>query len=479
MDHFVNSVESKRYICSRLDMLLSEIALRFLFFYANATGAGDFMPGNTLKEGFYRTLTLCPWFAGDIKQTSGGGMEVIVDKDNLNMPDYRESASSVHFSKIQSSGFSPATWPDDVVPVGLVPCPDKATGRIKLLHVHIVRLKDNSGMAISVNFNHGVADSNSIMTFVNRWADETRALVTGVPVAEVTYCFGADIIKKHLPSERAPLSEASSKVLSVKSRVADFIMWLSPNKRRRLMSYLVNSASPRGHLFRISRAKIDGLRSQVLEHLPHGTRLSTNDIISAVAHRVHEQAVIRKHRGWLKKLTDRKNGAAGEHCTVVVVNYRHHLGMAELNFMGNPALAEYFLTPMHQAHLPITPKTIAMVASQIRSRVSAVTSPRIGQTVDILESGDTSTGNFLAIAMNYKVLTGASNIASLKMYIADFGSGVQAFSTVPPELNMGSFMILPSPPPSKDILINYFDASSVMDSVMKNEFWSEFSELIY
>ncbi|ORX74682.1 hypothetical protein DL89DRAFT_21161 [Linderina pennispora] len=108
-------------------------------------------------------------------------------------------------------------------------------------------------MAISVNFNHGVADGTTVMTFLNRWADETRALVTGIPVAETTFCFGADILRRHLPSERAPLSEVSSKVHSAKSRVADFIMWLSISKRARLMNYLINSASPRGHLFRISR----------------------------------------------------------------------------------------------------------------------------------------------------------------------------------------------------------------------------------
>ncbi|ORX64469.1 hypothetical protein DL89DRAFT_185650 [Linderina pennispora] len=479
MDHFVDSIESQKYICRRFDMLTSHITIRFLFFYANSGGAEDFMPGRQLEEGFYRILALCPWFAGVIKQTRGGGMEVIVDKGNLNMPDYRESQSLVPFSKIQSSGFNRATWPDDLVPVGLAAYPDETTRMIKLLHIHVVRLKDNSGVAISVNFNHGVADATTAITFLNRWADETRALVTGVPVAEATFCFGADIIKRHLPSERAPLSEVSCKVLSAKSRVADFIMWLSPNRRGLLMNYLINSASPRGHLFRISRAKIDGLRDQVLEHLPHGTRLSTNDIISAVAHRVHEQAVARKQQGWLAKLTDRKNRLAGEHCTLVVANFRGHLGMTELNYMGNPVFGEFVLTPMHQAHLPITPKTISVVAAQIRSLVSAITLPRIGQNIDVFDSGEKYAADFFAVAMNHKLVTATSNIASTKMYAADFGHGVQAFSTVHPEFSMGLFSILQSPPPSKDILVNFCDAALVMDGFLKNEFWSDFSELVY
>ncbi|ORX66549.1 hypothetical protein DL89DRAFT_270086 [Linderina pennispora] len=294
MDHFVNSVESQKYVCRRHDMLTSLV---------------------TLEEGFYRTLVLCPWFA----------------------------------CKIQSSGFNRATWPDGLVPVGPVPCPDKATGKIKLLHIHVVRLKDNSGMVISVNFNHGVAD------------DETRALVNGRP----------------------------AKQLSTKSRVADFILWLSPNKRTRL---------------------IDGLRSQVLEHLPHGTRLSTNDVISAVLHRVHEQSV---------------NGAAGEHCTSVIVDH------PSMNYMGNPVFGEL-------AHQPITAKTISVL-----------------------------------------VTTTTNTVASAKMYAADFGNGVQAYSTTHPELSMGVFVILPSPPPSNDILVNICDASSVMDGVLKNEFWSDFAEMIY
>ncbi|ORX66108.1 hypothetical protein DL89DRAFT_71939 [Linderina pennispora] len=460
-------------------MINSYVTARFLFFYANSAGAEDFMPGRQLEEGFYRTLALCPWFAGDIKPTRDGGMEVIVDKGNLNMPYYRESQSLVRFSKIQSSGFNRTTWPDDLVPVGPVPCIDRATGMVKLLHVHVVRLKDNSGVAISVNFNHGVADGTSVLNYFNRWADETRALVTGVPVAEATFCFGADIIKRHLPSERASLSEASQKVLSSKSYVADFIMWLSLDKRRKLMSYLINSASPRGHLFRISRAKIDRLRNQVLEHLPHGTRLSTNDIISAVLHRVHEQVVTRKQQGWLESLMDWMNGAAGEHCTVVIADYRRHLGMAELNYMGNPVYGEVVLTPMHQAYQPITPKTISVVASQIRSLISALTLPRIGQTVDAFDSDEKHAADFFAVAMNHKLLTRTSNIASTKMYAADFGHGVQAFSTTHPELAMGLFVILPSPPPSKDILVSFCDAPSVMDSVLKNEFWSDISELVY
>ncbi|ORX73403.1 hypothetical protein DL89DRAFT_255500 [Linderina pennispora] len=429
-----DNIESKEYICRRYEKQFSHITIRFVFFYANTAGAGDFMPADQLEEGFYRTLALCPWFAGELKQTPSGGMEVIVDEEKLNMPYYRESQSLVHFSKIQSSGFHRMTWPDNLVPVGPVAYPDKATGMIKLLHIQVVRLKENSGVAISVNFNHGVAD------------DETRALVSGVPVAEASFCFGGDIIKRHLPTERAPLSEPSCKVLSAKSHVADFFMWLSLNKRGMLASYLVNSASPRGHLFRISRSKIDRLRSQVLEHLPHETRLSTNDIISAALHRVHEQAVIGKSRGWLDRLTGWKNGVAGEHCTAVVVNYRRQLGMSELNYMGNPIFSEFVLTPMHQANLPITPKTISEVAGQIRSQVSALTIPRIGQNIDVFDSGEKYAADFFVIGMTHKLMTITTNITSAKMYSADFGHGVQAFSTIHPELAMGIFLILPSPP---------------------------------
>ncbi|ORX68456.1 hypothetical protein DL89DRAFT_268306 [Linderina pennispora] len=134
-------------------------------------------------------------------------MEIVVDKGHLSMPGYHESLPLVHFSKMQSSRFNPATWPDNLVPVEPVPSPNKATGKIKLLHVHVVRLKDNSEISISINLSHSAADSITFMTFLNCWADEMCALVAGVSVAEVTYCFGADVIKQHLLSERAPLSD--------------------------------------------------------------------------------------------------------------------------------------------------------------------------------------------------------------------------------------------------------------------------------
>ncbi|ORX66430.1 hypothetical protein DL89DRAFT_269991 [Linderina pennispora] len=482
MDHFITSVVSTTYRCRKVELSYSTMNIRPIYFYANSTAAKDFMPSDKLQEAFYRTLAQFPWFAGYYKQSRKGGLNVVVDRNSLNLPEYRESQSDKHFREIQSAKFNPTTLPGDIFSVGHIPCPDKETRKIKLVSIHIVRLKDNSGIVIAASFNHGVADGTSAVLFLNRWAEETRALVSGEKVADASFCFGVDTLMEHLPTERSPLGETARAVLSKKSRLGDFIMWLSPNKRGKLLNHLARKAPTRGHLFRIPRAKLDEFHNKVLECLPPESRLSTNDVLSAAFNKVHEQAaadVAKGNRGWIAKLTGRANAISGEHCMVVACDLRGRLGMAELNFIGNPISGEYVVTPMDQAHSPITMESIAAVAAQVRSLVSSLTPPYIGQLIEMTESDDVYTADIIAASMGYKLVSVTTNMVSRNMYRTDFGNGVQTMVTIHPDFGPGTFVILQSPPPSTDVLVNISVQSPVMERILKNGFWMDMAEVIY
>ncbi|ORX71765.1 hypothetical protein DL89DRAFT_255504 [Linderina pennispora] len=468
MSNILSAIDSKVYKLQRIDSVLSSYNIRTISFYANAGLTDDFMPSQTLEEAFYQTVVEFPLLTGHLNQVSGGWIEAVVDKTCLNVPDYRESQSDIHFRDIKSAKYNPATWPDNLIPFGAFACPGAATGTIKLVSAHVVRLKDNSGVIISLNINHGIVDGYSFLLFFNRWADQTRALVSHRQAEPLSICLDRSAILQYLPSEREPLS--------------DWLVWLSPSTRGRLLSYLGSMAPTCGHLFRISREQLSRLRNQVLECMPAGARLTTNDVLTALVYKVHGQAkfgVAATTRRWSAWGSKGDVEANSEHALVIACDLRGRLGMEGINFIGNAQLSGVILNPMKHGKDTITPQILADIAAQIHSVVSNLSSPYIGSYVDFLESESFNTGALIAAKMKYGLYTLTTNMMHRKLYGADFGNGVQAFSTVAPNYPGANAIFLASPPPSTDILINFTAAAKEMDHILKNAFWRDITTLVY
>ncbi|ORX74250.1 hypothetical protein DL89DRAFT_254120 [Linderina pennispora] len=482
MSQFLTGIDSKIYDLTKYDVLLSSYNVCIVFFYANDNLTDSFMPSQELEDAYYKTVLQFPLLAGQIKKKGGGTLQVVVDKSDLNLPGYRESQSDTHFSDIKSADFNPTAWPSDLAPVGNTAYPDRNTGVIKLLNTHVVRLKDNSGIIISFNTNHVATDAFGSLEFFNQWAAETRALVTGVHAEKVSYCFDREAIQKHLPSKRLPLDDTTFRAYTIKSRIADWLLGLSPNSRAKLLNYLGNRNPTRGHLFRISREKFDHLHSRVLECMPPGVRLTSNDLLSAIAYKVHGQAKLdadAANIGWLGRLTNRSVNAKGEHGLSVACDLRGLLGMSDTNYIGNPLFTAIVNNQMSHAEQPITPQTLAEIGAQVRRSLSNVSPPFIGSFIDFVDSDSFKAGSLIASGMKSALITLTSNITRAKLYHADFGSGVQAFSTVCPNYRAVQYIILPAPPPSKDILVNFTASASEMEFILKNEFWRDITTLVY
>ncbi|KAJ1940314.1 hypothetical protein EC988_007069, partial [Linderina pennispora] len=210
MDYLRDSIESATYALSVLDEAVSYAYIRHVNFYSNSMGSRDFMAKDKLEQAFYQTLVHFPPFLGDITQTSTNRLQVVVDKDNLNIPKYLESQSGVHFSDIESAGYHQDTWPRNLATAGKIPSPDPATGRIKLIDIHVMRLKENSGVIISTAFAHVITDGYGCFEFLNRWADEARALISGEPAEQIAYCFDRAVVHRHLPEENVPVKKEVS-----------------------------------------------------------------------------------------------------------------------------------------------------------------------------------------------------------------------------------------------------------------------------
>ncbi|KAJ1958016.1 hypothetical protein EC988_000534 [Linderina pennispora] len=482
MHYFVNSVESKAYRLSKQSAYMAVSNIRLVFFYCNTDGSANFMPARELEEGFYRTLVHFPHMTGYLKQTGYDTMDIIVDKTKLNMPDYRESQSDIHYQDIESANFDPATWPSDLLPVSDFVCPEKDTNLIKLANFHVVRLKENSGIAISQNINHGIVDVYSAAEVLNRWAEETRALLTGVPAKPPNYCLDDRISLKYLPSERTEIGDEIRRHYSErKSLLTDWLKWLSPNSRGKVLNYVSSRQPLRTHLFRVRREKLDELRLELLEHVPPGTRLSDHDILCAIGYKLNGQATYdaaSKTQSWLDKLLGYKPGTTGDHCILIPHDIRHRLGMEHLNCIGNPLQGMIEVLPVGYAQSPTTNQSIAEMAYRIRKITDSVTPESIGTVMDIIERDTCDIGTFLS-GMKFDVHTVVANLTRIKLYDANFGSGVQAFSTLCPPFVMGTFAFMPSPPSSTDTIIFVTNSPDVMDGILSNTFWKDFATMMF
>ncbi|ORX70748.1 hypothetical protein DL89DRAFT_266894 [Linderina pennispora] len=483
MEAFVNNIESKIYPLSRIDTMLSVRYTRFVFFYRNSSSSNSFMSAANLEEAFYRTALLFPMIAGYLQQNKVGNLEVVVDKTSLNLPRYCELQSDTHYDDLAMSNYSPRAWPSDITPADRVPLPDKDTGVIKIADIRVARLKENSGVVISTSFNHAVIDGTGCLEFFNRWANETRALASGSDIGKANYCFDREAIKKNLSDEHMALDGSTLAAYADRSFLGDSLASLSPRTRAKLWNDIERQTPIRGHLFRIKRGKLDSLRAQVLECMPPGARISSNDILTALAYAVHglaEADVSKSKKGWAGRHCESNWKKRREHYLCVPVDMRYRLGLMDTGYIGNPLLSASTINSLEYADSPMTIQKLADTASQVRAAsILMMTPPYISAFFDMMESASSDTSSFISVYSNFRLSTMVSNLSLSKLYAADFGSGVQAFSTIPTDYGLGIVGILPSPPPCKDFLVNFSASALQMDSILRNDFWMDIASLVY
>ncbi|KAJ2393435.1 hypothetical protein GGI05_002428, partial [Coemansia sp. RSA 2603] len=133
MEH-IGDIQSAVIQLSSQDALLSFANHPLVHFYANTNGDGanDFMPTDMLKMSMFIALKEFPILLGHIQSSTGGLHCVVVDKDNINMPEFVESFSETCFDDIKSARFNWNSWPAGVAITGAATEPS-FDGTIKLL----------------------------------------------------------------------------------------------------------------------------------------------------------------------------------------------------------------------------------------------------------------------------------------------------------------------------------------------------------
>ncbi|KAJ2740763.1 hypothetical protein GGI20_005629, partial [Coemansia sp. BCRC 34301] len=117
MEYFTANVEPQTIELAVLDTLSSFSNIPFIYHFENTApdNRDAFMPTDVLRVAFYKTLLEFPILAGHLHMSSDGRASVVVERNNLNLPEYRESTCDIHFDQLKAASYN---W--DLFPKGLV-----------------------------------------------------------------------------------------------------------------------------------------------------------------------------------------------------------------------------------------------------------------------------------------------------------------------------------------------------------------------
>ncbi|KAJ2820433.1 hypothetical protein GGI24_004488, partial [Coemansia furcata] len=242
------------------------------------------MPTSLLRESLFATLVDFPILVGHLSMDSSGSAKVVIDKDNLNIPDIRESQSSAHFHDLQAAKFAWSALPDGVATVGSMTTLGVG-GVIKFVNVHIVRLRDNSGVVIFANVPHYVVDGVGYCEFINRWAEVCRWMHSGdtlhrLPAYHGT--FSRNVLSKLMPDDCGSLDDSTRELFTTSGILSKWLAWISPGTRGTVLSAAAALTSIEGHVFHISPKNLAMLHTLVREYVPSDERITNNDILTAL-----------------------------------------------------------------------------------------------------------------------------------------------------------------------------------------------------
>ncbi|KAJ2049491.1 hypothetical protein GGI08_005729, partial [Coemansia sp. S2] len=357
------------------------------------------MPSQLLRDSFIMTLLDFPILVGHLEMDGSGHARIVVDRDNLNLPEYLESQSDVHFQALQASKFSWDALPHGVATTGSVTRAG-ADGTIKLANIHVVRLQDNSGLVLFINTAHAVFDGIGYCTFVNRWAEIAKWMHSGdtttreLPVVQGS--FARNTLARHVPRERRALDDSTRNMFTTSSLLAKWLAWISPRTRGALIGSAVSLPHNKGHLFHISSPMLALLHSSIKEYVDCTERISDNDILTAlvsmlVAQSEAEQTIWSSHLGVLYYLASYLIPSVfvqdREFATEIVIDTRPRLaGLRTAKYMGNAVFAGCLTNSLESMTGGINACSLALVARRVRQLVHHIGAPYIGQLFDTLNN---------------------------------------------------------------------------------------------
>ncbi|KAJ2910679.1 hypothetical protein GGI21_000621 [Coemansia aciculifera] len=491
MDRLLAGIESQTIDLSTLDMMPSIMNIPFYFYYGNVTSDPDFIPTEQLRESFYLALLDFPLFVGHLKVDGSGHGQVVVDRDNLNLPAFLESHSSVHFADLQAANFSCDALPAGAATVGQVATSDSGS-IIKSINVHVVRLCDNSGIVLFVSIAHYLVDGVGYSEFLNRWADICKRLCNreipeDVPLLQVSHSRSA--LFEHLPDDRRALDDSTKEMITTRGLFTRWLAWISPNTRNKVFGAALVLSSVESHIFHLSATNVASLRASIQEFVSAGERISDNDVITALLQMsiAQSEAECKQEaaasRGYLSSLASylfpSMYAQDSKFVAQIAFDVRPRLrGLASAGFVGNAVTTRCLASPMDSLTSGINAQSLALVAQSVRRLVNGVDPQSIGQHIDIIHKDPLCFMRPIAQGL-LKTTMLVTNQSRFQLYTADFGSGAPVWVGPIRPFFPNILCILPTPPSADGYIIYMSMTTPAMAKLLLNTFWMSVASLVY
>ncbi|KAJ2553816.1 hypothetical protein EV175_002801 [Coemansia sp. RSA 1933] len=480
---FTDSIESQAIPLSVVDTQGSFSNIPFVFFYKNTNNSADFMPKDVLHRSFYRAMEHCPFLAGRIEGRGRGNVRIVVDKDDINIPDYTEDTSDVHFSELKAAGFAWHAWPQGVATTGPGPRADK-NGEIKLINVHVVRLKDNSGVIIYVSIPHYAVDGEAHMEVIRRWCAICQLMVNGDEESIdklPAFAFDRSCLLANLPKERTPMDSITEKVFTTPTIMSEWLAWVSPQTRGFIQGTIVKRQKARTHLFRVSQASFESLKSMLGEHLPNDHDITINQVLLAITTKTlaqaHRSVANEESKGWFN--LDIFKSKEGTLPIGVVFETRKQLGLASGGYIGNVLMPNIVYKPLSEMEATTTTESLAKTIAGFDELVGSISAPLVASYIDMVTPRPSSfTRPAMSFSFHKTAMTFIYDVMP-DMYAADFGFGRPAWVSPNEPFRANAVLLLTGKDPKDGIDVFMSTFPEAMDKVLKNEFWMSFAKKIY
>ncbi|KAJ2573125.1 hypothetical protein GGH95_004072 [Coemansia sp. RSA 1836] len=492
MDRLVRDIQSQTIDLCTVDMISSFANIPYFFFYGNDASKPEFMTTELLRESFYTAVLDFPILVGHLVMDSGGRAKVVVDKDNLNLPEFLESHSDVHFRDVQDAKFGWTALPDGIATVGSLTTAG-ADGVIKFVNIHVVRLRDNSGVVMFANIPHYVVDGVGYCAFVNRWAEVCKWMRGGATAGTLPAFqgnFARSTLSNHLPETSAPLDETTRDLFAKSSPLSKWLAWISPKTRGAMLKTTVAMTPIEGHVFHVSKARLASLHALVQENVTSGERITNNDILTAlismaVAQSEAEckQAAAAATRGYLASLATYLLPSVfaqdSEFWAEIVCDARPRLpGLSAAQYTGNSVFVRCLISKLDALACGIDAQSLTLEAKKVRQLVDSVDSEFIGQLFSTLNS-DPSCFMCPIVQVLAKTSIVVSNQSRFTLYGADFGDGIPVWVSPIKTFYANFASVLPVQPSTGGYAIYVTLSKQAMAKLLQNDFWMNSVELLY
>ncbi|KAJ2795162.1 hypothetical protein H4R20_005974, partial [Coemansia guatemalensis] len=109
--HLATTLNPQTFELDGFDKAAECFYIPFFYFFENAGEDGDFMNTKLLKDSLFQVLQEFPHLAGVLQKDSPDALNVVVDPNALNIPEFKETHCDMHFDEAKLANYSQLMLP--------------------------------------------------------------------------------------------------------------------------------------------------------------------------------------------------------------------------------------------------------------------------------------------------------------------------------------------------------------------------------